>query len=254
MVPRISVCVFVLIFVSELFAQVDQTSPERMTGKLLVNGRDVGSAFLVGDNGHKAAILSAAHCVPGDLRQSGVEIVFIPGAYRDRFGVVQAPYGRFVCGQTIRMNQEWFKYKDCVEGDDYLTRARMDFVVLELNRSPRLGYFAVTTGEPNVALFTAGYAKIANGRLWKGVAEQPEFFDSWMFRCNGPVPKELKGASGGPFYFRNAQGRLIAFAIHTGVGLADDPRQGHRRITAEVVEQIRGVFGWSGSNRLATTR
>lgn len=212
-----------------------QTTPEKMTGILLVDGVQAGTAFLVADNGRTAVILTAAHCLPRSYPAETCLVQFAPGAYFQN-GRLRAPCGVFDTTGKAYMKGEFFQYRDARSGLNYFRRAEHDWLVIELTRSPGLGCFNLLIDTPAKGLLCAGYADVAGGKLWTGECGNPSYSSEcdWELFCDGLVHSKAAGTSGGPIYLKDKNGRWSAIAIHTGFGPEDSVRMGHRRITPQI--------------------
>lgn len=253
MIRFLSFAVVMFVFVSVAAGQTAQSSPEMMTGRLAVNGKDAGTAYLVGER----TILTCAHCLfnPGHGNsEKEFGILFFPGATIDQNGRFVAPRGQYTGVEPMRFEKRWWTLADKTSrsnSPEYEERARADWAVITLDRSPGVGYFDLTTAELSKDELRGarglGYAALANGRQWDDKVHFGEFKsdDNW-FVCNGPVIQYAKGASGGPWFFRKADtGRWTAFATQMYAGAIDSTTWVHRRISWEILATVEKLAGES---------
>jgi len=223
-----------------------QLSPEeKMTGKLYVNGRNSGTAFLVGDR----VIMTDAHCIYNPNRgwdRKDYTVAFYPGASVNARGQLVAPYGSFKGVMPMGFSVEWWdlaRMIDRVKGDAQKQIIHGDWALVTLDRSPRLGYFDLTVDLPGFYIANTegiGYPTFARGQPYRRKLDMCLFdTDPKLVVTEDIVDINYVGMSGAPYFFRHAEtGRLTVYAFHGWASGKGNSHQWHRRITPEIVRRI----------------
>lgn len=234
------------LLVSVAVAQTSQSSPEMMTGKLFVNGRISGTAFLVGER----VILTSAHCLynPSSrgLDRRDYTVGFCPGAYTNARGQWVTPHGSFRGVMPLGFHVSWWttakKIGQDVSTDEKKAMIGEDWAVITLDRSPRLGYFDIVSELPGHYIAKTdgiGYPAFAGGQQYRRKVDIC-FFDTDpnLVTMEDIVGRDFSGMSGGPYFFKAESGRWTAYAIHGWASGLSGAHQYHRRITSQIQERI----------------
>jgi hypothetical protein len=246
----------VLVVVASVFVSLSsaiaqyQTTPEEMTGAIVVNGQEVGTGYLVADR----VVLACAHMMYNPLRKLNNwpilphMIEFLPGKTIGRFGR-SISRGRFRARAMTWQEYAWYRLASSMDGSEYIERSRIDYVIILLESSPGLGHFIPSVDDVperyvSGGIQELGYPKISRGRLWGGSVTGAEFFtEKEWFRSDGLNAQDSQGASGGPFFYKNEDGKWVAFAIHNYLGPVNATRWVHRRITPDIALSIKMLAG-----------
>lgn len=243
---RISfVFALIVLFVGVAAAQTSQSSPESMTGRLIVNGVESGTAFLVGER----VILTTAHCLYNPSKgfdRRNYTVVFCPGATTDAHGRLVTPHGSYRGVMPMGFHRSWWTTAQKigqVSGDEKKAAIGEDWALITLDRSPRLGYFETNSELPGHYIAKTeglGYPVFEKGRQFHHKVDIA-FFDTDpnLVSVEDIIQRNYAGMSGGPYYYRAQNGVLYVYAFHGWSTGLTPTHQYHRRITSEIQDRIR---------------